>query len=383
MTSTTPTSIAPNAGSIGVVGNGPLARGILDELRDGGLAVTAFEKAPTHAELAPLACLVLADDDDDGNVGVALHARQAQPDLPLVVRVFDPFLEKYLEKTSPDISVLSMSGVATPGLVQFIDQARTSTVGLASWLRGFTGKVDRLLLAGLWLMLALALGGTLFFSAAMELSYVDAFYFVITTITTTGYGDITATGHSTLVKLAAAACMVLGTAAFTLFFAVVSEWVFARRMDIVLGRVPTRWSNHVVLVGAGNMSARLAGVLHGRGQRALVIEHDADNPLVRTLQSQGHQVLIADATNEASLRLAGADRACAIFVLTDQDARNLHIALVARSVSESATICARIDSPPLAHHVTANSSIRASSPVHAAARAFALEATRVRRNAKT
>ncbi|HEX2678534.1 MAG TPA: NAD(P)-binding protein, partial [Polyangiales bacterium] len=134
---------------------------------------------------------------------------------------------------------------------------------------------------------------------------------------------------------------------------------------------------HVVLIGAGNMSARLAGVLHGRGQRALVIENDADNPLVPVLQAHGHQVVIADASKEASLRLAGADRASTILVLTDRDSQNLHIALVARSLSEKATVCARIDSPALARHVGTHAAIRASSPLLAAARAFAEEATRL------
>jgi Trk K+ transport system NAD-binding subunit len=131
----------------------------------------------------------------------------------------------------------------------------------------------------------------------------------------------------------------------------------------------------VILVGAGNMSVRLAGVLHERGQRALVIENDAENPLIVVLRAQGHQVLVADATKEQTLRLAGADRARTLLAMTNQDARNLHIALLAKRVSQRSTVWARIDSPPLALHITANSSIRASSPLLLAARAFAQEAT--------
>jgi peptidoglycan/xylan/chitin deacetylase (PgdA/CDA1 family) len=53
--------------------------------------------------------------------------------LPLVVRVFDPILEGYVSQTSPDISVLSMSGVAMATLVELVGDAPTSTVSLTVW----------------------------------------------------------------------------------------------------------------------------------------------------------------------------------------------------------------------------------------------------------
>lgn len=370
MTSTPPPPSAERP--IGVVGGGALARSIAEELRREGRAFEEFGAPPTGDRLGELACLVLADDDDAGNVDAALHARQRQPKLPLVVRVFDPVLEEYLSRTSPEISILSMSGTAMPALIELVGDAPVSTVGLASWFRAFKGKLDGLLLGALAVVGLLALAGTLFFQVTMGLSLVDAFYFVVVTITTTGYGDITPKDQSA--KLAATGLMLLGTLTIAILFALISEWVFARRLDVVMGRLPTRWSNHVVLVGAGNMTARLAGLLHQRGQRAIVIERSADNPLIPVVRAQGHQVLVADATKEQILLLAGVDRARSLLVFTEVDAHNLHIALVGRSLSKHATICARIDSPSLSAHVTATSSILATSPLLVAARAFAEEA---------
>lgn len=325
---------------------------------------------PALSSVSRLGCLVLAEDDDAGNVDAALRLREKQPELPLVVRVFDAALEHYLSRTSPEIAVLSMSQVATPSLAELVGDAPTTTLGLTAWLRTFTAKIDGLALGTLGLTIALTLAGTLFFSATMGLPWSEALYFVVTTITTTGYGDITPKEHPIIVKLAANVFMVLGAATFALFFAIISEWTFARRLDVMLGRVPTRWSHHVVLVGAGNMSVRLADVLRTRGQRALVIEQNPESSQLSVLRAQGHQVLVADATNEPTLRLAGADRARAVLVLTSRDAVNLHIALVAQRIAERATIWARIDSSELARHVTEHSPIQAGSPLMMAAREF-------------
>ena len=376
MTSTPSAAPQARALPIGVVGKGPLAREIVAELQRGGRSYAEFDSAPTGERLGALSCLVLAEDDDAGNVDAALQAREVRPGLPLVVRVFDPVLEEFLSKTSPDISVLSMSGVAVPDIADIMGDSPMSTLGLGAWLRAFTGRLDRFLVGALLFIVCLTLVGTVFFSAAMRLSASDAFYFVITTITTTGYGDITPKDQSIFVKLAATGLMLLGALTFAILFALVSEWMFARRLDLVLGRVPTRWSNHVVLIGAGNMTVRLAGLLREREQRALVIEREAENPLIPVLRSDGHQVIVADATKEPTLRMAGVDRARAVLVLTSTDAENLHVALVVKSVSRDAVVWARIDSPPLARHVAESSAIRASSPLLIAARAFVERAVR-------
>ena len=73
-----------------------------------------FADAATMAQLESASALVLAADDDAGNVDLALWARRAQPDLPLVVRMFDEALAGYLAGTVDHLTILSMSRVAAP-----------------------------------------------------------------------------------------------------------------------------------------------------------------------------------------------------------------------------------------------------------------------------
>ena len=60
--------------------------------------------------LADAAVVVLADDDDSGNIDLALLVRRLRPSLPLVARLFDSGLAAYLKETVAGVTVLSMSG---------------------------------------------------------------------------------------------------------------------------------------------------------------------------------------------------------------------------------------------------------------------------------
>lgn len=362
---------------IAVVGDGPLADAVTSEIEGEGRATRRFSDHPRLEDLAGAAAIVIAANDDAKNVDLALTAHQRHPDLAIVVRVFDPVLEQYLVRTAPGIVVNSMSAIAAPVIAEALKDVPTGRFDRwDSPLRLITLRFDRLFLFVVTVLLALTVVGTAFFSWAMNLSFVDALYFVVTTLTTTGYGDLSPKDAPSWVKLADVAFMLAGASSVALFFAVMADWVFARRLDLVMGRVPSRWSGHVIIAGAGNMTLRVAQELRAKHHRAIIIERDPDTRAVARLREDGHHVVIADATKDDSLRLAGAERAASILVLTDSDAYNLHIALLGRSLNDRAQILARIDSPLLSRHIASHDGLAAVSPVELAARQFARSAMR-------
>ena len=107
-----------------VDGGGALSLAILQRLRDEGSEVGRVRLADglSESEVArSLACasvLVLASDDDFGNVDCALQVRRLYPSLKLVVRVFDSALAAYVTETIPGVSILSMSRVTAPVFVE-------------------------------------------------------------------------------------------------------------------------------------------------------------------------------------------------------------------------------------------------------------------------
>ena len=86
-----------------------------------------------------------------------------------------------------------------------------------------------------------------------------------------------------------------------------------------------------MIAGGGHMAIGVADSLSAAGRRIVVIEREEDRPHIDMLRAARHRVIIADATKEDVLDLAGAGRAAALVALTDSDPTNLHIALLARA----------------------------------------------------
>jgi Trk K+ transport system NAD-binding subunit len=170
--------------------------------------------------------------------------------------------------------------------------------------------------------------------------------------------------------------MLAGASFIAVLFALLSDWVLSRRLDMLHGRIQVRGKGHVLIAGAGNVGLRVAEMLAADGRRLVIIENRAETRNVSTLRAAGHHVIIADATHMDTLELAAIDTASLILALTDHDAVNLQIALHARE--RRVPVVMRAISPELSAHVSARGDGIAYSPIVAAAEAFskaAIEST--------
>lgn len=333
---------------------------------DSPLAIDAFRNAGV---------LVLAADDDAGNVDLALQARQACPELPLVVRIFDSTLAGYLSETIPGVSILSMSRVAAPVFAEAARRVLREPAAerrhrpASTQTRQRSYRVDRILAGALLSLFLLVFPSALVFSRALDIRYLDALYFVWTTVMTVGYGDIALKDASDGVKLFGMALMLAGASFIAVLFALLSDWVLSRRLDVLHGRVRLRDRDHVIVAGAGNVGYRVAELLAAEKRRLVIIESSAERRNVSALRTAGHHVIIADATYRDTLALAGIESAALVLAVTDIDAVNLQIALHAREMG--VPVIMRVESPELSAHVSERGDGIAFSPIVAAAEAFA------------
>jgi len=378
-----------------VSGTNRLAAAIEERLRGAGAAIGRLSDDPaalTAAALADATALVLASDDDAGNVDMALTTRRLRPGLPLVIRLFDRRLGAYVRATLTGAVILSMSSVAAPVLArETLHALRAGQGGAAHGIagapataanrprRGSRLRFDRVLLGAALALAGVMAAGTAFFTKTLGLRALDALYFVWTTVMTVGYGDITLRGAPDSAKLVGMVLMLVGAAFMAVLFAFFTSWVMTQRQDALKGRVRVRWKGHVVLAGGGHMGIGVAERLARAGRRIVVIERDEDRPHIEMLRDAGHRVIIADATRAEILELAGVRRAAALVALTDADPTNLHIALLARAQRPDLAIVMRAESAELSAYVNERKDAVAVSSLAVTADEFARNALRAAR----
>jgi voltage-gated potassium channel Kch len=164
--------------------------------------------------------------------------------------------------------------------------------------------------------------------------------------------------------------MLAGAAFMAVLFAFFTGWVVARRLNILSGRVRVRGQGHFVIAGGGDIGFRVAALLREKKHRVVVIEKNAESRHLGALRGAGHHVIVADATTDGILDLAGLGGARSVLVLTNSDPNNLHIALLARACNPDIPVVMRVESPELSAHVSEKRDAVAISPVAVAVDEF-------------
>ena len=237
--------------------------------------------------------------------------------------------------------------------------------------RGTKLGIDRVLVMTALAGIVLVVASTICFARALNLRPIDALYFVWTTIFTVGYGDISLREASDAAKIAGMGLMLTGAALVAVLYALLAGWVVGRRLDVLRGRLSVRGTGHTIVVGAGNVGFRVARILAEKGQRVVVVERDGDRRHVSDLRSIGHHVIVADATIEETLDLAGLETAAALLALTELDATNLHVALAVRARGTDIPVIVRLASQELSTHIADHRDMLPASSVAIASEAFA------------
>ena len=355
-----------------VFGDGRLARAIERRLAERGSRVERYALRETTdlvaLDLAHVEAVALAADDDTGNVDLAITLRALRPDLRLVVRMFDATLAAYLQRTLPKLLVTSMTEVAAPAFVgAVLDAIEHGTItkhGQSQAIRSMVNiRFDRPLWRTALVALAVMVAATVFFRHILHLDFLTAFYFVSSTITTVGYGDISLRDAPWFAKVAGIALMFGGTALSTLVFALLAEWLLERRMHVLEGRAGVRWTSHAIVVGGGNIGYRVATLLRRRGMRVVMIERDPNARHLLGARADGNHVIIGEALSDGILELANVGRASAVIAVTNSDAVNLHVAIAAKNLAPDIHVAMRIVSPVLSSHVSETHEAIAISPL--------------------
>ncbi len=153
-------------------------------------------------------------------------------------------------------------------------------------------------------MVGLIAASVVVFHRALKIPYVDSFYFVITTISTVGYGDYNLQCAPSWLKLYGCVVMICGVALVAMFVGLITDLVLQMRLRDVISRGSSRSKGHVIIAGLGNIGIRLVQQLLDHGERVVAVERDEDE-FVQAARELA-PVVLGNARMKETLRKAGA-----------------------------------------------------------------------------
>jgi voltage-gated potassium channel Kch len=162
-----------------------------------------------------------------------------------------------------------------------------------------------------------------------RMSWIDALYFTVETITTTGYGDFSF-GHQVIwLRLFAAMLMFSGATTIALLVAFIADVLLSQRFVLAASRPRARHlRNHVIVVGLSELGIRVVTDLTASGHDVAVIERDEENRFVSVARELDVPVIFGDATLLQTLESARVDRARAVAVVTRDDMINIETGII-------------------------------------------------------
>ena len=251
-------------------------------------------------------------------------------------------------------------------------RGRQRRAQLATLSAALLGLFDRRMRTVLSIMAVLLIAGTIVYSLGYGLRLIDAVYFTVTTITTTGFGDITVGRAPDWIKVFTVLLLICGAIALAVFYALIIDALVGARLARGLGGVRGRRSDHIVVCGLGNVGIKVLRNFHQQGISCIAVERRADAEHLAEARTMGVPVVRGDAALESTLREAQSERARSLLVLTDSDVANLEAALAARDLRADLPVVLRLADPDLARRAESRLGLSLSRSVTAlAAPAFA------------
>jgi len=186
------------------------------------------------------------------------------------------------------------------------------------------------------------------FRDALGGDWLVAAYFVLSTMTTTGYGDITPNHNDPLDVAMAMVLMLLGTVFTGIFIAFVASRLTRAQWVRMQGLRPIRRRGHIVVCGCGSIGTGVIDLLLEFGKPLVVVEQHPDAVLVERARDRGFDLLTGDASRDDTLDLCNLGAAHSLVSLTNVDTLNLEIALGGRARNPSMPIVLRIAEANLA-----------------------------------
>ncbi|MGZ6260081.1 MAG: potassium channel family protein [Candidatus Limnocylindrales bacterium] len=207
----------------------------------------------------------------------------------------------------------------------------------------------------------------------------DALYMTVNTLTTVGFREVQPLDNVgrawTMAVAVAGVGIIFGTVGIVAEF-VVSEVASGRREARRMEQEVAALHDHFVLCGYGRVGSTVARELRHGGRAVVVVDVVAES--IERARADEFLVVEGDATQDATLKAAGVERAAGLITTLDTDAHNVYVILSARALNERLVIVGRANTHEAEAKLTRAGANRVVSPYDMAGHRLAELAIRPR-----
>tara|TARA_B100000700_G_scaffold328672_1_gene447291 strand:- start:2808 stop:3890 length:1083 start_codon:yes stop_codon:yes gene_type:complete len=218
--------------------------------------------------------------------------------------------------------------------------------------------------------------GTLSYRISEGWDWGDSLWMVIITISTIGYGEVeplSAAGRVVTVLIISGGLIVVQLT-IQRFLRLVEYGYFKEMRELRFRRKLRRMKNHVIICGFGRTGQEIASQLQSEGIEIVIVELEKSKKI--KAEEKGLQVLLADATNDETLILAGIMNCKSLIVTLPSNAANLYVILSAKGLHPACRLIARAENEEVAKKLKLAGATAVVSPYVAAGRTMAASALR-------
>lgn len=193
------------------------------------------------------------------------------------------------------------------------------------------------------LLLAILLSiGVIGFRVLSQLSWVDAFYMTVITITTVGFGEVQPLDPSSkifTIFLILTSVVVVGYALSVITEYILSKNNFEGLKQRKMQKKIDSLKNHIIICGYGRNGKQASTKLLAYKKPFVIVEKDKQ--IAEKYQSDLIPFVVGNANEDETLLQAGIERATTLISALPNDADNLFVVLSSRQINKSMNIISR------------------------------------------
>jgi voltage-gated potassium channel Kch len=355
--------------SVLLIGDGALPRAVEIALVRAGASVRRLRR-PNDREIATAleanfdVTLVVSRDDIEV-LRMALVVEHARPGRRLIVTVFNRTVAQQLRGAVPGCQVTSMADavantIAGPCIAEGLESLAELPDGFVGvceagtgvevvplrighrrrasrWLHAVRGMLRpydpsaRFLVAGLAGFAVILVLDTVVTGLTLHEPAVDAFYGATKALVTVGSNPaVDRAGPAS--KIFASVLMLASLGFVAILTAGIVNRLLDPRLTGIVGRRAIPRSDHVVIVGLGQVGLRLCLLLRSLGIGVVAVERDPQAPAVQLARGYKIPVVIGQGAERTLLAKLSLDRARALAAITSDDVENIAITVAALAV---------------------------------------------------